>query len=188
MFLPSSYSSAPFRSNENPYSEKEMQMKRILAIVAVVVVSLAVSGLMLAQNTADPRVGTWTLNLAKSNFAGMPAPQSETRTVEAQGNGEKITFNGVAADGSPIAFSITAANLDGKPVPLVGTGVPGGADMAAPKRIDPYTLTSTTTKAGKVVSTDRFVVSKDGKVTTQTRKTTDAKGQPITQVLVWDKQ
>ena len=162
-------------------------MNRISAIVAVVVVSLAVSGLMLAQNTADPRVGTWELNLAKSNFAGMPAPKSETRTVEAQGNGEKITFDGVAADGSPIAFSLTT-DLDGKPVPLVGTGVPGGADMSAPKRIDPYRLTSTSTKAGKVVTRDRFVVSKDGKVTTQTRKTTDAKGQPITQVLVWDKQ
>jgi hypothetical protein len=161
-------------------------MKRILAIVAVVVVSLAVSSLMLAQDT-DPRVGTWKLNLAESNFAGMPAPKSETRTVEAQGNGEKITFNGVAADGSPIAFSITT-NLDGKPVPFVGTGVAGGADTDAPKRIDPYTVTSTATKAGKVVARSRYVVSKDGKVTTQTRKTTDAKGQPITQVIVWDKQ
>lgn len=162
-------------------------MKRTFLSVAVVMVSLAVSGLMLAQNTADPRVGTWKLNLAKSNFAGMPAPKSETRIIEAQGNGEKITFNGIAADGSPIAFSITA-NLDGKPAPVVGTGVPGGADMAAPKRIDLYTLTSTSTKAGKVVSRDRYVVSKDGQVTTQTRKTTDSKGQPITEVLVWDKQ
>ncbi|MGA2508763.1 MAG: hypothetical protein ABSG27_00920 [Candidatus Acidiferrales bacterium] len=162
-------------------------MNRISAIVVVVVASVAVSGLTLAQNTADPRVGTWKLNLAKSNFAGMPAPQSETRTVEAQGKGEKITFNGVAADGSPIAFTITT-NLDGKPVPFVGTGVAGGADTDAPKRIDPYTVTSTATKAGKVVTRSRYVVSKDRKITTQTRKGTDAKGQPITQVLVWDKQ
>jgi len=162
-------------------------MKRILVVVAVVVVCLALSGLTPAQNSADPRVGTWKLNLAKSSFAGMPAPKSETRTVEAQGDGEKITFKGIAADGSPIAFNLTA-KLDGTPAPLVGTGVPGGADMSAPKRIDPYTLTSTTTKAGKVMMRDRFVVSKDGKVTTQTRKGTDAKGQPFTQVLIWDKQ
>jgi hypothetical protein len=162
-------------------------MKRILVVVAVVVVCLALSGLTLAQNSADPRVGTWKLNLAKSNFGGMPAPKSETRTIEARGNGEKISFEGVAADGSPIAFSITT-NLDGKPVPFVGTGIAGGADTDAPKRIDPYTVTSTSTKAGKVVARSRYVVSKDGKVTTQTRKGTDAKGQPITQVLVWDRQ
>ncbi|HTR47082.1 MAG TPA: hypothetical protein VMM16_06850 [Verrucomicrobiae bacterium] len=161
-------------------------MKRILAIVAVVVVSLAVSSLMLAQDT-DPRVGTWKLNLSKSNFAGMPAPKSETRTIEAQGNGYKVTYDGVAADGSPIAFTFTT-NFDGKPVPFSGTGVAGGADMVAVKRIDSHTEASTTTKAGKVVATIRSVVSKDGKVTTQTRRTTDAKGQPITQVLVWDKQ
>ena len=162
-------------------------MKRILVVVAVVVVCLALPALTLAQNSADPRVGTWKLNLAKSNFGGMPAPQSETRTIEAHGKGEKISFKGVAADGSPIAFSITT-NLDGKPVPFVGTGVAGGADTDAPKRIDPYTVTSTATKAGKVVARSRYVVSKDGKVTTQTRKGTDAKGQPFTQVLVWDRQ
>lgn len=162
-------------------------MKRILAIAAAVVVSSPVSGLMSAQSTTDLRLGTWKLNLAKSNFAGMPAPKNETRTVEAQGNGEKITYDGIGADGSPITFTITT-NLDGKPCPLVGTGIAGGADMAAPKRIDAYTVTSKTTKKGALVATDRFVVSKDGKVTTETIKTTDTKGQPITQVLVFDKQ
>jgi hypothetical protein len=162
-------------------------MKRILRLIAVLVVAMAGSVVMLAQNSADPRVGTWKLNLAKSNFAGMPAPKSETRIIEARGKGEKITFKGIAADGSPIAFTITT-NLDGKPVPFVGTGVAGGADTDAPKRIDPYTVTSTSTKAGKVVARSKYVVSKDGTVTTQTRKGTDAKGQPITQVLVWDKQ
>jgi hypothetical protein len=161
-------------------------MKRILGIVAAALLCLALPGSLWAQNT-DPRVGTWNLNLEKSNFAGMPAPKSETRTIEAQGAGEKITYSGVEADGSPIAFTVTS-DLDGKPVPLVGTGVPGGVDTAAPKRITPYILTSTTMKAGKVTLRERFVVSKDGKVTTETVKGTDAKGQPFTQVLVWDKQ
>jgi hypothetical protein len=162
-------------------------MKRILVIVAVVVLCFGLSGLTLAQNGADARVGTWKLNVAKSNFAGMPAPKSLTRTIEAHGKGEKITYKGVAPDGSPVAFTITT-NLDGKPVPFVGTGVAGGADMDAPKRIDRYTVTTTTTKAGKVVARERFVVAKDGKTTTQTIKGTDAKGQPITQVLIWDRQ
>jgi hypothetical protein len=162
-------------------------MKRILRPICVLVVALAGSALMLAQGTADPRVGTWKLNLEKSNFAGMPAPKRVTRTVEAQGDGEKITYDGVAADGSPIAFSITT-NLDGKPVPFVGTGVAGGADTDAPKRINPYTVTSTTTKAGKVVMRERFVVSKDGKVTRQTRTGKDANGRTVTEILIWDRQ
>ena len=160
-------------------------MKRTLAIVTVVV-SLAVSGLILAQGT-DPRVGTWKLNLAKSTFTSGPAPKSTTRTVEAQGNGYKITYNGVAADGSPIAFTI-ASNFDGKAVPISGTGVAGGADMAAIKSIDSHTETSTTTKAGKLVNHLRSVVSKDGKVLTQTVRGTDANGKPYTDVRVWDKQ
>jgi|SRR6516165_871668 hypothetical protein len=159
-------------------------MKRIVAMV--VVVFLAVSGLMLAEDT-DPRVGTWKLNLAKSKFAGRPAPKSETRTIEAQGNGYKVTYVGVAADGSAIAFTFTT-NLDGKPVPFSGTGVAGGADMVAVKRIDSQTETSTTTKEGRVVATIRTVVSKDGKVTTQTRKEVNEKGQGFAQILVWDKQ
>jgi hypothetical protein len=162
-------------------------MRRILAIVACAVVALAGADLILAQATVNPRVGTWKLNLAKSNFAGMPAPKSETRTVEAQGNGEKVTYDGVAADGSRIALTFTT-NLDGKPVPIVGTGATGEADMTTVTRLDSRTQTSTTTRAGKVVATIRLVVSKDGKVITLTRKATDANGQPITQVLIWDKQ
>jgi hypothetical protein len=165
----------------------EIRMRRIFSIVACAVVALAGPGLVLAQGTVNPRVGTWNLNLAKSNFAGMPAPKSETQTVEAQGNGEKVTFDGVAADGSRIALTFTT-NLDGKPVPIVGTGVAGDADMATVRRVDSRTQTSTTTKAGKVVATIRLVVSQDGKIITLTRKATDANGQPITQVLVWDKQ
>jgi hypothetical protein len=149
-------------------------------------VSLAVSGLALAQDT-DPRVGTWNLNLAKSRFNNRAAPKSESRTVEAQGKGYKVTYVGVAADGSAIAFTFTT-NLDGKPVPFSGTGVAGGADMVAVKRVDSHTETSITTKAGQVVATIRTVVSKDGRVTTQTRKEVNEKGQGFAQILVWDKQ
>ncbi len=162
-------------------------MKRILKLIAVFVLALTLPSLMPAQDT-DPRVGTWKLNLAKSRFAGRPAPKIETRTVEAQGTGYKITYDGVAADGSRIAFTFTT-NFDGKPVPFVGTGVAGGADTVTVKRIDSYTETSTTTKQGKVVSRVRVVVSRNGKVATQTRRETDANGRTtVTEILVWDKQ
>jgi hypothetical protein len=156
-----------------------MMMKRIL----VASLALFVSPL-LAQN--DPWVGTWKLNVAKSRYTGMPAPKSETRTVVAQGNGYQVTYEGIAADGSRISYSLTS-NLDGKDSPISGTA-PLGADTIATKRVDAYTITSVIKKAGKEIRTVVNAVSKDGKVTTQTGNGTNEQGQPISYTAVWDKQ
>jgi hypothetical protein len=160
-------------------------MKRACRFVIVAALALLASAALPAQE--NPFIGTWKLNVAKSQFGGMPAPKSETRTVQAQGSGETYTFEGIAADGSRIHYSFTT-NLDGKEVPMSGAGVPGGADAVAVTRASPNADTSIVTKGGRPVGRLRIAVSKDGKVTTQTRKGTDASGQPITQVLVWDKQ
>jgi hypothetical protein len=169
-------------------------MKRIFTVIAVVVLGLAGSDLMLAQGTADQFVGTWKLDLVMSKFTGMPTPTSETRKVEAQGNGYKFTVEGIAGDGKAIAYSFTS-NLDGKVVPVTGWGIPGEADvwgvqreMIASQRNDSNTMTTTATKAGKVVLTIRSVVSKDGKVTTITANGTDPNGQPVSYVAVFEKQ
>jgi len=155
-------------------------MKRLLALATVVTLSLVGSGLLLAQG--NPFVGTWKLNVAKSKYVTAPAPKNETRTVEAQGDGAKYSFEGVAGDGSRIAYSFTT-NYDGKDSPISGVGFPNGADTIAIKRINANTATATWKKAGKVVGTNRVVVSKDGKVTTLISKATNASS-----TTVWDKQ
>jgi hypothetical protein len=159
-------------------------MKRILALVPVLVVSLVASGVLLAQD--NPFVGTWKLNVAKSKFSGTQAPQSETRTIVAQGNGEMVTYEGIAANGSPISYSFTS-NLDGKESPISGTH-PLGSDTVAAKRVDANTVTSISKKAGKTIFTTKTVVSKDGKVSTQTTKGVNGDGLPISITTVWDKQ
>jgi len=159
-------------------------MKRIFVLVATVALSLVASGVLLAQN--DAFVGTWKLNVAKSKFTGTPAPKNETRTVVAQGNGLKVTYEGIAADGSPISYGLTT-NLDGKDSAFSGAG-PFGADTVAVTRVDASTITSIAKKAGKTILTTRTVVSKDGKVTTQTVKGTNEQGQPMSYTTVWDKQ
>jgi len=54
------------------------------------------------------------LNLTKSKYNTAQPPKSETETAEAQGDGStKLSYEGVAADGSPFAFSF-ATNYDGK--------------------------------------------------------------------------
>ena len=159
-------------------------MKQILVFVTVVVLGVLVSGVLLAQS--NPSVGTWKLNTAKTKFSPGPALQSLTLTLEAQGNGVKASSEGTAADGSRTAWSY-AANYDGKDNPISGTG-PSGADTIALKRINPNRTESTFKKAGKVVRTSRLVVSKDGKAMTITAKGTNADGQPVSDVLVFDKQ
>jgi len=159
-------------------------MKRILVLVSVLVLSLVASGVLLAQD--NPFVGTWKLNVAKSNSTGMQLPKSETRTIVAQGNGETVTYEGIAANGSPISYSFTS-NLDGKDSPISGTQ-PLGSDTVAVKRVDANTNTSISKKAGKTLYTTKTVVSKDGKVSTQTTKGVNGDGVPISITTVWDKQ
>jgi hypothetical protein len=162
-------------------------MKRIIALVPVLALSLVTSGVLLAQE--NPFIGTWKLNLAKSEFTGTPAPKSETRTVEAQGTGAKYTFDGIAGDGSHIAYTFTT-NYDGKwkDSAIFGVGFPNGADIVAVRRVNANKTRSTAKKTGKVVQTTTAEVSSDGKVTTLTSKGTNAQGQETSSTTVWDKQ
>jgi len=160
-------------------------MKRILALAAVVIMSLAASGVLLPQQQS-PFVGTWKLNVAKSKFTGEQPPKSETRTVVAQGDGLKVTYEGIAADGSPISYGY-ATSLDGKDVPYSGRH-PFGSDTVAIKRVDANTITAISKKAGKTLYAATAVVSKDGKVLTITLKGMNGEGQPISTTTVWDKQ
>jgi hypothetical protein len=139
---------------------------------------------LLAQDS--PWVGTWKLNVAKSKFTGTQPPKSETRTEVAQGDGFKVTYEGIAANGSPISYSYTT-NLDGKDSSYSGT-TPFGADTGAVARVDANTRTGILKKAGKTIYTVRGTVSKDGKTLTQTFKGTNAQGQPFSGTMVWDKQ
>jgi len=160
-------------------------MNRLLTFGTVVVLAFISSGLVLAQSNSQ--AGTWKLNVAKSKYVNAQAPKNETRIVEPQGAGAKISFDGVAGDGSRIAWSYTT-NYDGKDSAISGAGVPMGADIIATKRVDANTTTSTFKKVSKAVRTTRTVVSKDGKVTTITSKWTNEQGQPASQTAIWDKQ
>jgi hypothetical protein len=161
-------------------------MKRLLVFAAVFAFFLVTSGALLAQSNTS--LGTWKLNIAKSKYGTAKPPKSEIRIITAQGDGAKISFEGVGADGSPIAYSYTT-NYDGKESPVSGVGHPKGADMIAVKRVDANTTTQTDKRAGKVVGTNRSVVSEDGKVLIITTiGGLDVNGQPRDTVTVWDKQ
>jgi hypothetical protein len=139
----------------------------------------------LAQD--NPFVGTWKLNIAKSKFDPGPAPKSLTRTVEAQGDNVKYSFEGVAADDTPISYNFTV-KYDGKDYPVTGTGMPGGADGISIKRVGSNKAEAIQKKGGKEVGRATSEVSKDGKVSTVKIKGKTADGKEFHSDTVYDKQ
>jgi hypothetical protein len=159
-------------------------MKKMLLLLGGLILALVAASSVRAQD--NPYLGTWKLNAAKSKAEGMPVPKSMTRTVTADGDKVKYSYEGVMADGTAVAYSFTVA-YDGKDYPVTGNGMPGGADSISIKREGTHKATAVLKKSGKELGTSTSEVSKDGKVTTLKLKGT-ADGKPVTGVTVYDKQ
>jgi hypothetical protein len=155
----------------------------MLVIVALAGV-LGAEIIAVSAQAADPRIGTWKMNAAKSKYDPGPPPQGLTVKVEPAGQGEKVTAEFVNADGSRTTTMYTA-NFDGKDFPLTGSQL---ANTVALKRVDARTTVRTDKKDGKVIQTLTRVVAQDGKTMTVTGKGTNAQGQPVNNVVVFDKQ
>jgi hypothetical protein len=151
----------------------------LVASVAVPLGVVALGGTALAQS-----VGTWNLNLAKSQYTQGQAPKSGILVYEAAGAGIKVTVDQVPADGPAIHYAYSA-NYDGKDVPIVGNP---NADMAARTRVNATTTKLVNKMGGQILSTVTLVDSDDGKTLTITTTGKDAKGQNIDSVAVYDKQ
>jgi hypothetical protein len=160
-----------------------MMMKASFVVAVPLALALGVVA-SIASAQPDPRIGTWKVNLAKSKYDPGPAPKSDMRTYEADGDGVKGTLKIVPATGDAITTTYSA-KYDGKDYPVMGNPA---WDTIALKRIDGSTQEVTRKKNGKVVQTTRTVFSPDGKVMTAAAKGTDANGKPINNVLVFDKQ
>jgi hypothetical protein len=157
-------------------------MKRVLLVVAIALFVLVGSSTLRAAD--NPLVGTWKLNTEKSKFDPGPAPKSLTRTIVAEGDGVKYTFEGVAADGTAISYGFSV-HFDGKDNPVTGS-MSAGADNISAKRTDANHYVATLKKAGKVVGTSQVSVSADGKTTTVDSTVTT--GTKSHDVQVYDKQ
>lgn len=155
---------------------------RTLAFGAVL--TLGFRPMSLSAQATDPASGTWELNLAKSKFSPGPPPKSQTRTFEVTGADVKYTLKGIDAEGKPTLVQYTA-KYDGKDYPVTGSP---DFDAISLKHVDAVTTEATTKKGGKVVATTKRVVSKDGKTLTLTTIGTNAKGQAVNNVTVFDKR
>ena len=132
---------------------------------------------------ADPQMGHWKLNEAKSKF--MPGTAKNTMVVyEAAGNEVKVTVDGVDANGKSTHNEWTG-KVDGKNYPVIGDPT---SEARSYKKIDDRTLQLTLWYHGRVMATGRIVVSADGKSRTVAINGTDAKGKKVKNTSVYDKE
>jgi hypothetical protein len=153
-----------------------IQMRKIICLLAV----LGLTGSLYA---ADPFVGTWKMNPAKSKYESQ-APRSLIIKIEAYDGGLKWTSDVVDAGGNTIN-GMWAGKYDSRDYPLTNNT---DYDLIAAKKIGSNTFESVLKKGGTVVGSGKGVVSQNGKTLTLTSKYKNAQGKDITDITVLDKQ
>ena len=157
-----------------------MQLARLATIISAAVLAAVLSA---HAQSKDPLVGTWTLNVAKSKYTPGPIPKSITTIYEAAGKGYKVTVKNDTGGGT-VSYSYTTY-LDGKDSKVIGNNP--NADTIGVKRVDARTLEAISKRNGKVTVTQRNVLSADGKTRTVTTTGTDALGQKVNNVAVFER-
>jgi len=153
-------------------------MKTRIAVVAVALSFTAAA----ACFAANPHIGTWKLNEAKSKL--VPGMGKNSTVVYAEQKDKiKVTVDGVDKDGKP-THSVWVGKFDGKAIPVKGN-LP--YNSVAYKVVNDHTNDITTMKDGKVVWSGRITVSTDGKSRTVTINGTDANGKKFQGKAVYDK-
>ena len=135
------------------------------------------------SSAQSPQMGTWKLDEAKSKI---PAGTVKNSTViyAADGDNVKVTTDGIGGDGKPMHTEWTG-KFDGKDYPLTGDHT---LDSRSYKTINERTLEITNKKSGKVTSSGKIEVSKDGKTRTLHLTGTDSSGKKVSGVSMYDKQ
>ena len=132
---------------------------------------------------ADPNVGSWKLNEAKSKIAA-GAAKNLTVVYTAAGDNYKCVVDGVDDAGKPTHNEWTG-KFDGKDYPV--TGDPS-ADSRSIKLVSPGHYALTNSKDGKTILTGTVEFSADNKTRTLTTHMTDAAGKKLTSIAVYDRQ
>lgn len=145
--------------------------------------TFALLGLATALLAADPFVGAWKLDLAKSKYKSGTPPTEETVTIAESGSDLDVNISGTASGGSAIMTHYTVPGQGGE-----GKIIQSPFDAVSSKRIGANEREVRYSKGGKVVLTTHSKVSADGNTITVNSKGTDLQGKPVNAVIVFDKQ
>src|SRR5438445_3341451 len=131
---------------------------------------------------ADPQMGTWKLNEAKSKMTPGTTKFNSVTFKNTFGN-FKVTADGTDASGKPIHVE-WSGKFDGKDYPV--TGDPS-ADTRAYRKLNDRTVEMTVKKNGKVIVTGRSEVSADGKSRTTNAAGTNPRDKKFRNIAVHDR-
>jgi hypothetical protein len=171
-------------TNKRNTSRRTMLVKNVLWSAFLGALLTSGSAVMAAGSVADPAVGTWKLNLAKSTFAGIPAYKSQIRTYSRSGQDITLKMTTVSAEGKEATTQATY-KLNGKDYPSMGNP---DFDSLSGMQIDTNTVEFTLKRAGKPIGKIRRTVSKDGQTLTINYEITNASGVQTGAVTVFDRQ
>ena len=155
-------------------------MRRFTVALSVGVLFLA--GIVVAQTS--PLAGTWKLNVTKSKFSPGPGPKSQTLKWERVQGGFRFTTDATSADNT-VTHTVTMLKDDGSDAPVQGAASPTTRHL---KRIDDRTYEDGDKVNGKPTVSRRLGVAQDGRTLTVTVTGTNAQGQPVNNVTVYDRQ
>ena len=178
-------------------------MNRSLMVVSLVT-AIVYGSVLQAQNpgpATDLLVGTWKQNMALSTYSPGPRPPGSGSIRQyAAGNDQSIvavTMN-IDEKGIPSLGAIAAANYDGREyaqhtVATLATSLgahisPKISRTISYKPIDRYNVEITQRQDGQVISVSTRTISRDGKTMTERTDFTNAAGQRVNNVLVFEKQ
>ncbi len=155
-----------------------MKTRTILASLAGIFMGIAVAF------AADPNMGTWKLNEAKSKFNPGATKNHTVVYSAAPDDMIKVTVDGVNKDGKA-EHNEWVGKFDGKDYKVTGAAA---YDTRAYTRVDANTLSMTIKKDGKVVGTGKIGVSTDGKSRTVATVGVGPTMSGMTATAVYDKQ
>jgi hypothetical protein len=161
--------------NQNPAFIGPMKIKPTLISLAVFFAAATVC------SAANPFMGTWKLNEAKSKLAP-GGEKNNTVVYKSVVLKVKVTIDGTDAKGKAFHNEWTG-NFDGKDYPV--TGDPE-SDMRSYTKVNDRTMNFTIKNHGKVTITGRIVVAADGKSRT-VNTTGTMKGKKVKSTAVYDK-
>ena len=153
-----------------------------MALVGLAIVALP----QLGYAQSSPPIGTWKLNLQKSEYIPGPAPRSQTLNITQDGQIVRDTVQQIDAAGN-VSTGVIMHVYDGQPHPATGNP---DIDATVITQVDanPFGLIASRLKAGKLVQVGTFVISQDGKTLTITFTGINVNGQPVSSIAVYAKQ
>jgi len=153
-------------------------MKTRIAVMALTLSFMAAG----ACFAANPHLGTWKLNEAKSKIAPETGKNNTVVYTEMKDK-IKVTVEGVDKDGKP-RHGVWVGKTDGKAYKTEGNML---WDAMAYKVVNDHTYELTAMKGGKVLSSGKSTVSADGKSRTTTMSGT-IDGKKFNNKAVYDKE